>query len=66
MELTRAPHTGCAIFVHHFGEQAMRFVNGRAGRAPRLRGANARVATGGAVRPGDKVTVRRVAALPGG
>jgi MOSC domain-containing protein YiiM len=33
----------------------MRFVNGRLGRALRLRGLNARVVTEGVVRPGDKV-----------
>ena len=63
VEVSAAPHTGCAIFVHHFGEDATRFVNGRAGRGLRLRGINARVVTGGAVRPGDKVTVHREPAL---
>ena len=63
VEITGPPHTGCAIFVHHFGEEAMRFVNGRTGRAMRLRGANARVVTGGAVSTGDKVTVERVPSL---
>ena len=59
VEVSAAPHTGCAIFVHHFGEEATRFVNGREGRRLRLRGINARVVTGGAVRPGDKVVVHR-------
>jgi MOSC domain-containing protein YiiM len=63
VEITAPPHTGCAIFVRHFGEEAMRFVNSRTGRAMRLRGANGRVVTGGAVRTGDKVTVHRVPAL---
>jgi MOSC domain-containing protein YiiM len=63
VELTAPPHTGCAIFMRHFGEEAMRFVNSRTGRAMRLRGANARVVTGGAVRAGDKVSVQRVPSL---
>ena len=63
VEITEPAHTGCAKFVRHFGEEAMRFVNGRTGRALRLRGANARVVTSGAVRVGDRATTLRVAAL---
>lgn len=63
VEVSAAPHTGCAIFVRHFGDEATRFVNGREGRRLRLRGINARVVTGGAVRPGDKATVHREPAL---
>ena len=63
VEVTAPAHTGCAIFVRHFGEQAMRFVNSRTGRSMRLRGANARVLTGGTVQRGDKVTVHRELAL---
>ena len=63
VEITAPPHRGCPIFVRHFGEEAMQFVNGREGRAMRLRGANARVVTPGTVRPGDKVTAVRVPAL---
>jgi MOSC domain-containing protein YiiM len=63
VEITEPPHTGCAIFVRHFGTDAMQFVNGRTGRAMRLRGANARVVTGGAVSLGDKVSVHREPAL---
>jgi hypothetical protein len=55
IEVTDQPHTGCAKFIDRFGEQAMRFVNGRTGRALRLRGLNARVVAGGPVRPGDPV-----------
>jgi MOSC domain-containing protein YiiM len=57
LEVTGKAHLGCAKFVHHFGEDAMRFTNGRVGRRLRLRGLNARVVTPGAVRPGDAVTV---------
>jgi MOSC domain-containing protein YiiM len=63
VELTAPAHTGCAIFVRHFGEDAVRFVNGRTGRSMRLRGANARVVTGGSLRRGDMVTVHREPAL---
>ena len=63
VEVTAPAHTGCAIFVRHFGEQAMRFVNDRTGRALRLRGANGRVVVGGVVRPGDKVVVHREPSL---
>ncbi len=63
VEVSAAPHLGCAIFVHHFGEEATRFVNGKDGRRLRLRGINARVVTGGAVRPGDKAVVHRLAQL---
>lgn len=59
VEVSAAPHLGCAIFVRHFGDEATRFVNGKEGRRLRLRGINARVVTGGVVRPGDTVTVRR-------
>lgn len=56
IEVTAPAHTGCAKFVRHFGEDAMRFVNGREGRPLRLRGLNARVVAAGTVRPGDRVT----------
>lgn len=59
IEVTDQPHTGCAKFVERFGPEAMRFVNGPAGRPLRLRGLNARVVTPGRVRPGDAVTVLR-------
>ena len=57
IEVTEPPHTGCAKFVARFGAEAMRFVNGREGRALRLRGLNARVVVPGRVRPGDAVSV---------
>ncbi len=59
VEVTPAPHTGCAKFVERFGAEAMRFVNGEAGRPLRLRGLNAKVVVPGLVRPGDQVTVTR-------
>ena len=55
LEVSAKPHTGCAKFVERFGDDAMRFVNGRTGRALRLRGLNAKVVVGGSVRTGDPV-----------
>ena len=55
VEITDEPHTGCAKFAERFGMDAVRFVNSPAGREHNLRGVNARVVTGGVVRPGDRV-----------
>ncbi len=56
IEVTDQPHRGCAKFRDRFGEDALRFVNSRAGKELRLRGLNARVVVAGTVRPGDHVT----------
>ena len=53
LQVSHAPHLGCAKFVERFGAEAMRFVNSRTGRRLRLRGMNARVVRPGLVRPGD-------------
>jgi len=55
VEITVEPHTGCAKFAERFGMDAVRFVNSPVGREHNLRGVNARVVTGGVVRPGDAV-----------
>lgn len=55
IEVTKKPHNGCAKFRARYGQDALDFVNSENGRAMRLRGFNARVVTGGTVRPGDKV-----------
>jgi MOSC domain-containing protein YiiM len=55
VEVTDVPHTGCAKFTERFGPAAIRFVNGRSGRALRLRGMHVRVVEGGIVRAGDAV-----------
>jgi MOSC domain-containing protein YiiM len=62
LEVTAPPHTGCKKFVARFGEDAMRFVNSRQGRALRLRGMNTRVVVPGAVRVGDRC--RKLGAMP--
>ena len=62
LQVSDAPHLGCAKFVERFGAEAMRFVNSRLGRQLRLRGMNARVVQPGLVRPGDVVTRRQIAA----
>ena len=56
IEVTAAPHTGCAKFSARFGSAAIRFVNSPSGRELRLRGLNARVVEPGVVRPGDAIT----------
>lgn len=55
VEVTDVPHTGCAKFTERFGPAAIRFVNGKPGRALRLRGMYVRVVEGGTVRPGDAI-----------
>jgi MOSC domain-containing protein YiiM len=62
LEVSEAPHLGCAKFVQRFGAEAMRFVNSRLGRQLRLRGMNARVVRPGVVRPGDIAAKSQVAA----
>ena len=58
LEVTEAPHTGCAKFTERFGSAATRFVNKPPGRDLRLRGMNAKVVESGTVRPGD--TIRKL------
>jgi hypothetical protein len=60
--VTPEPHTGCQKFVSRFGLDAMKFVNAREYRHLRLRGMNARVVRGGAIRAGDRVT--KIADVP--
>ena len=55
VEVSEAPHTGCAKFSARFGGDAMRWVNAPIGRALRLRGMNARVVQSGTVRVGDRI-----------
>jgi hypothetical protein len=57
LQVSDAPHLGCAKFMERFGAEAMRFVNSRVGRQLRLRGMNTRVVHPGTVRPGD-ITAR--------
>ena len=69
LQVSQAPHLGCAKFVERFGAEAMRFVNSRVGRQLRLRGMNACVLVPGAVRLGDlavKAPGLRTDATPAG
>lgn len=59
LEVTAAPHTGCAQFKDRFGVEALRLTATPEGRELRLRGINTRVVRGGDVRPGDTVRVVR-------
>jgi hypothetical protein len=56
LQVSEAPHLGCAKFAERFGAEAMRFVSSRVGRQLRLRGMNARVVVPGTVRVGDLAT----------
>jgi hypothetical protein len=58
IEVTAAPHTGCAKFAARFGKDALRFVNSEVGKQLNLRGINTKIVEPGTVRPGD--TVRKV------
>ncbi len=53
LQVSGAPHLGCAKFVERFGAEAMRFVNSGLGRQLRLRGMNTHVVVPGAIRVGD-------------
>jgi MOSC domain-containing protein YiiM len=53
IEVTTAPHNGCAKFAARFGHDAARFVNSPPGKELHLRGINARVVQGGTVARGD-------------
>lgn len=58
IEITAQPHRGCGKFSTRFGNDAVRFVNSAAGRELNLRGVNARIIDGGAVRSGDAIAKR--------
>jgi MOSC domain-containing protein YiiM len=66
VEISEPPHTGCAKFSARFGSDALRWINSPRGRELRMRGANARVITGGEVRLGDRVEAVRVEAAERG
>lgn len=55
LEISEAPHTGCAKFVERFGRDALRFVSSAEGKRLRLRGVNATVVAAGTIRTGDKI-----------
>jgi MOSC domain-containing protein YiiM len=55
IEITAVPHRGCGKFTAAFGVDATKFVNSTVGRELNLRGVNARVVSGGAVRAGDAI-----------
>lgn len=55
VEVTEAPHLGCAKFRERFGADALRFVNSPEGRELRLRGVNTSVISPGMVSPGDTI-----------
>lgn len=56
LEVTAAPHTGCAKFAERFGMDAARPANSPEGRRWNVRGINARVVEPGPVAVDDRVT----------
>ena len=56
IEVSAAPHTGCAKFAGRFGAEALRFANVGPGRDNRFRGMNALIIEGGSFAVGDKIT----------
>ncbi len=59
LEVTDLPHTGCEKFQARFGMPALRQTNTPEGRELRLRGINTTVVTGGMLRQGEVLQVRR-------
>jgi MOSC domain-containing protein len=55
IEVSAQAHTGCRKYRDRFGLDALRFISSPMGRELNLRGINARVLTGGAVRVGDAI-----------
>lgn len=55
VEVTEAPHTGCAKFKARYGDDALRWVNSAHGKQLRLRGINARVVEEGLIQTGDTI-----------
>jgi MOSC domain-containing protein YiiM len=55
VEVSAPPHRGCRKFAARFGADATAFVNSSAGIELNLRGINARIVQGGAIRVGDAV-----------
>lgn len=56
IEVTDQPHRGCKKFTERFGIESHRWVNSDQGKSLNLRGINARVVQGGAIRQGDSIT----------
>jgi MOSC domain-containing protein YiiM len=55
IEITAAPHTGCGKFSKRFGNDAMKFVNSKAGRELKLRGIYAKIVSAGSIQTGDEL-----------
>ena len=55
VEVSPEPHLGCRLFAERFGPDAQLFVDSDRGHALSLRGINAWVVEGGAVKVGDEV-----------
>jgi len=55
IEVTAAPHTGCAKFTRRFGLEVHRWINGHVGKQHRLRGICAKVVVPGTITTGDEI-----------
>jgi MOSC domain-containing protein YiiM len=55
VEISAHPHTGCAKFTERFGSDATKWLASATGRELRLRGVNAKIVRGGAVRRGASI-----------
>lgn len=55
LEVSPAPHTGCAKFSARFGSDALKWINSPLGRSLRMRGMNAIVVRPGSIRVGDAI-----------
>ena len=55
LEVSAAPHSGCAKFSGRFGTDALRLVTSAMGQELCLRGINTKVVQSGAIRTGDAV-----------
>ena len=58
IEVTAVPHLGCNKFTDRYGADANAFVNSERGRSLNLRGINAKVVRGGAIKVGDRLAKR--------
>lgn len=56
LEVTPMPHTGCEKFSKRFGIEALKFISTPEGRQWQLRGINARVVQGGAIKTGNIIS----------
>jgi len=57
LKVSSSPHNGCKKFAQRFGQDSMRFVNSKMGKANRFRGLNAYVLKEGTISAHDSVEI---------